>query len=65
MTPERINEIFQGVQELREWWKTTAQNKSLVLQSVKNAGSLAFLGKSLFCTRATPRRGSFFATSAI
>lgn len=40
MTPERINEIFQGVQELREWWKTTAQNKELIKIARGNGKSM-------------------------
>lgn len=30
MTPERINEIFKGVQELREWCKTAGKDTALV-----------------------------------
>lgn len=47
MAPERINEIFQGVQELREWWKTTAQNKELSATECEKCGLPGFLGKEL------------------
>ncbi len=39
MTTERINEIFQGVQELREWVKTASYDKSLIKAARGNGKS--------------------------